>query len=123
MFFLKIYNVDKLKRNDIRSQLLPYHMTGRHDSVSLYLSNDLFQWLENEHYAEICSAKIYLILIYRYQCMGVFHPFYEFLEKLFTHINQDIHILFSLRLILNPLLNAINMKFTIICVKVKMSNS
>ena len=34
-FFLKIYNVDKLKRNDIRSQLLPYHMTGRHDSVSL----------------------------------------------------------------------------------------
>ena len=55
--------------------------------------------------------------------MGVFHHFYEFLEKLFTHINQDIHILFSLRLILNPLLNAINMKFTIICVKVKMSNS
>jgi hypothetical protein len=25
MFFLKIYNVDKLKRNDIRSQLLTYH--------------------------------------------------------------------------------------------------
>ena len=49
MFFLKIYNVDKLKRNDIRSQLLPYPMTGRHDSVSLYLSNDPFQWLENEH--------------------------------------------------------------------------
>jgi hypothetical protein len=49
MFFLKIYNVDKLKRNDIRSQLLPYYMTGKHDSVSLYLSNDLFQWLENEH--------------------------------------------------------------------------
>ena len=31
MFFLKMYNVDKLKRNDIRSQLLLYHMTGRHD--------------------------------------------------------------------------------------------
>ena len=49
--------------------------------------------------------------------MGVFHHFYEFRE---THINQAIHILFSL--ILNPLLNAINIKFTIICVKVKMSN-
>ena len=32
-----------------RDVLIPYHMTGRHDSVSLYLSNDLFQWLENEH--------------------------------------------------------------------------
>jgi hypothetical protein len=42
MFFLKIYNVNKLKRNDIRSQLLLYHMTGRHDSVSLYLSPDPF---------------------------------------------------------------------------------
>jgi hypothetical protein len=41
--------------------------------------------------------------------------------QLFTHINQAIHILFSL--ILNPLLNAINIKFTIICVKVKMSKS
>ena len=47
--FLKIYTVDKLKRNCIRSQLLLYHMTGRHDSVSLYLSSDPFQWLENEH--------------------------------------------------------------------------
>ena len=36
VFFLKIYNVDKLKRNDIRSQLLLYHMTGRHDSVSIF---------------------------------------------------------------------------------------
>jgi hypothetical protein len=36
MFFLKIYNVDKLKRNDIRSQLLLYHMTDRHDSVSIF---------------------------------------------------------------------------------------
>ena len=35
MFLLKIYNVDKLKRNDIHSQLLPYNMTGRHDSVSV----------------------------------------------------------------------------------------
>ena len=49
MFFFKIYNVDKLKINDIRYQLLMYHMTGRHDSVSLYLSDELFQWLENEH--------------------------------------------------------------------------
>jgi hypothetical protein len=36
----------KSKRNDIRSQLLLYHMTGRHDSVSLYLSNEIFQWLD-----------------------------------------------------------------------------
>ena len=48
MFFLKIYNVDKLKRNDIRSQFLLYHMTGRHDSVSIFEYN-FFQWLENEH--------------------------------------------------------------------------
>jgi hypothetical protein len=43
----------------------------------------------------------------------------NFSKKLqfFTHINQAIHILFSL--ILNPLLNAINIKFIIICVKVK----
>jgi hypothetical protein len=45
----------------------------------------------------------------------------NFSKKLFTHINQAIHILFSL--ILNPLLNANSIKFTIICVKVKMSNS
>lgn len=29
--------------------LVHFRMTDRQDSVSLYLSNDLFQWLDNEH--------------------------------------------------------------------------